>query len=64
MIKAGNMLNAVQFFKARSGYDLVSSKRYVDDLAARHNIKPSTNSGCAGVILLGVLFTGLLYYFI
>lgn len=64
MIKAGNMLNAVQFFKARSGYDLVSSKRYVDDLAARHNINPSTNSGCAGVILLGVLFTGLLYYFI
>lgn len=59
MIKRGNMLNAVQFFKARSGYDLASSKRYVDELAAKHNITPS-NAGCGTAILILVIISSSL----
>ena len=63
-IRQEGMLAAVQFFKTRTGYDLASSKRHVDQFAKDNNITPEKNnsSGCAGVIAVFIIASGILYF--
>jgi len=62
-IRQNGMLAAIQFFKTRTGYDLASSKRHVDQFAKDNNITPGTGKGgCAGVIVFMIIVAGALYF--
>jgi DNA-directed RNA polymerase subunit RPC12/RpoP len=46
IIETKGMLEATKFHKEEKGTDLATSKKYVDSLVAKSNIKPLNNSGC------------------
>ena len=62
-IELEGVLQAIHFFKTRTGYDLASSKRYVDQFAKDNNIIPKqSNSGCFGVIAIFIIAIGSLCF--
>ena len=51
VIEKKGVMQAVSYYKTKTGKTLSESKQYVDDFIAKHGITPA-KSGCAGVILI------------
>ncbi len=56
-IQSDGLLKAIQAYKEFKGVGLEESKKMVDEIAERFNVKPAvkTNSGCAGIVLVVIL---------
>jgi ribosomal protein L7/L12 len=51
LMQGHKKIDAIKLYRQQSGADLKTAKDFVEALAAKHGVAPST-SGCAGVVLL------------
>lgn len=54
LVKSGQKIEAIKHHRERTGLGLKESKDAVEALAARYGVAPH-KSGCAGVLVLGVM---------
>jgi hypothetical protein len=61
LMQGGKKIEAIKVYRQRAGVDLHEAKKFVESLATKHGVAPSTG-GCLGVVLLMLLasavFTG------
>lgn len=54
-----SILEAIKYYKNETGCSLSESKKYVESLVGNNNT--SGNSGCASVLIIAIVITGLVF---